>query len=316
MVNVIVNKDSTLDLTPLIANVSDKGVVESLYIAYEKQIGTLLYLIYTDDYDATHTKLVSANNTVSLNSYKSSSLRIQLKSINAASGEVVFRSEWATLQLDNVEKGCDCEHLRPPMFEPGGPHTPPPHHGLKPPHPGPEPPHHGFKPPKNCLYDFYLLLNTALEAEITTREQGDEKLAEMITSGNSTMADTVSEVIDKVEANTLAIEKLQKKRVVGFATMKPLVDGGTSQLKLAYVGDLIVGTNYTYTLKRGDIEVISWQKQDADDTSSSVTVATPLLISGGNTIVIKDGEELVCEAELEIYNLNETIMLQLVAYSE
>lgn len=130
-----------------------------------------------------------------------------------------------------------------------------------------------------------------------------------------TLVEVDEEVIDKVEANSLAIEKLQKKRVVGFATMKPLVEGVTSQLKLAYVGDLIGGTNYTYTLKRNDAEVISWQKQNANDTSSSVTVATSLLISEGNTIVIKDGEELVCEAELEIYNLNETIMLQLVAYS-
>ena len=464
MVNVIVNKDGTLQLTPLIANVSDKGVVESLYITYDKQSGTLLYLIYTGDYDATHTKLVSANNTVSLNSYKSSSLQIQLKSINAASGEVVFESQWATLQLANVETDCNCDYPRPPMFGPCGPHTPP--------------PHHGFKPPKNYLYDFCSKLHTALGVEITNREQGDAKLAEMISSGNGIIADTVSEVIDKldehlsnsviegyeeeldtyregvyrivgynrpnegeviyspfdsyyvfcssisfmsdwhvgptiwqtrisgqgvavrryevdnspappptvdplpdieyddifeineasepavasisdnmfsggnwtmwsellssdsgynrsqvdakiktlvevdediidqIEANSAAIERLQKKRVVGFATMKPLVESVTSQFNVAYVGDLIQGTNYTYTLKRGDDEVVSWQKQSANDTSSSVTVATSLLISEGNTIVIKDGEELVCEAELEIYNLNETIMLQLVAYSE
>lgn len=616
MVNVIVNKDGTLELTPLIANVSDKNVVESLCLTYDNQPGTLKYLVYVDDYDATHTKLVSANNTVSLNSYKSSSLQIQLKMINAASGEIVFESQWATLQLANVDKDCDCDYPRPPVFGPCGPHTPP--------------PHHGFKPPKNYLYDFYSKLHTALGIEITNREQGDAKLAEIIASGNSTIADTLSEVIDKldkhisdmtplvikgtlgenaledqiivntgttyaevseaiethraiyievndwgvnqaipiysladsdaamlfipstevvvvqfnidgsvyatfmawddftntyseidnismstkgiivtnyafstewndsdvvvnkvtengtishkltekanrdetinveigyeseldnyrsgvykiaaveppggsdsfydvfspyyvfadcidfvvdfytgatiwqtkitgsgvyvrrylidnspsdlitppvidvpdfeyteqsesanyssnartmgdmfsggewtewfnllgedssyhksevdvkiqtlvevdeevidkVEANSLAIEKLQKKRVVGFATMKPLVEGVTSQLKLAYVGDLIGGTNYTYTLKRNDAEVISWQKQNANDTSSSVTVATSLLISEGNTIVIKDGEELVCEAELEIYNLNETIMLQLVAYSE
>ena len=616
MVNVIVNKDGTLELTPLIANVSDKNVVESLYLTYDNQPGTLKYLVYVDDYDATHTKLVSANNTVSLNSYKSSSLQIQLKMINAASGEIVFESQWATLQLANVDNDCDCDYPRPPVFGPCGPHTPP--------------PHHGFKPPKNYLYDFYSKLHTALGVEITNREQGDAKLAEMVASGNSTIADTLSEVIDKldkhisdmtplvikgtvgenvlenqllvntdityaevceaiethraiyievnewglnqaipiysfvdsdaaklfipstevvlvqfnldgsvyaqfltwddftntyseidnismstkglivtnyasstewndsdvvvnkvtengtishkltekanrdetinveigyeseldnyisgvykiaaveppggsdtfyygfspyyvfadcidfvanfytgatiwqtkitgsgvyvrrylidnspsapvippvidvpdfeyteqsesasyssnartmgdmfsggewtewfnllsedssyhksevdvkiqtlvevdeevidkVEANSLAIEKLQKKRVVGFATMKPLVEGVTSQLKLAYVGDLIGGTNYTYTLKRNDAEVISWQKQSANDTSSSVTVATSLLISEGNTIVIKDGEELVCEAELEIYNLNETIMLQLVAYSE
>lgn len=616
MVNVIVNKDGTLELTPLIANVSDKNVVESLYLTYDNQPGTLKYLVYVDDYDATHTKLVSANNTVSLNSYKSSSLQIQLKMINAASGEIVFESQWATLQLANVDKDCDCDYPRPPVFGPCGPHTPP--------------PHHGFKPPKNYLYDFYSKLHTALGIEITNREQGDAKLAEIIASGNSTIADTLSEVIDKldkhisdmtplvikgtlgenaledqiivntdttyaevseaiethraiyievnergvnqaipiysladsdaamlfipstevvvvqfnidgsvyatfmawddftntyseidnismstkgiivtnyafstewndsdvvvnkvtengtishkltekanrdetinveigyeseldnyrsgvykiaaveppggsdsfydvfspyyvfadcidfvvdfytgatiwqtkitgsgvyvrrylidnspsapitppvidvpdfeyteqsesanyssnartmgdmfsggewtewfnllgedssyhksevdvkiqtlvevdeevidkVEANSLALEKLQKKRVVGFATMKPLVEGVTSQLKLAYVGDLIGGTNYTYTLKRNDAEVISWQKQNANDTSSSVTVATSLLISEGNTIVIKDGEELVCEAELEIYNLNETIMLQLVAYSE
>lgn len=616
MVNVIVNKDGTLELTPLIANVSDKNVVESLYLTYDNQPGTLKYLVYVDDYDATHTKLVSANNTVSLNSYKSSSLQIQLKMINAVSGEIVFESQWATLQLANVDKDCDCDYPRPPVFGPCGPHTPP--------------PHHGFKPPKNYLYDFCSKLHTALGVEITNREQGDAMLAEMVASGNSTIADTLSEVIDKldthisdmtplvikgtvsengapenqflintdttyaevceaiethraiyveaedwglnqtipiystvngdaatlfipstevvvvqfnndgsvyatfmewsdftdtyseidnismsnkglvvtnsawydsdvivnvvaengtishkltekantrdvvsarvgyeseldsymatkdegvviyhiqqqyapddfypvvmpnlwtsyyiicidvpvlsegmdvevnqrqikvsksgiqlrdhyygrqfvggggvdyddifeideasegsdsvstysdvfedywtkwysfltsehaytredvdakiqtlvevdeevidkVEANSLAIEKLQKKRVVGFATMKPLVEGVTSQLKLAYVGDLIEGTNYTYTLKRNDAEVISWQKQSANDTSSSVTVATSLLISEGNIIVIKDGEELVCEAELEIYNLNETIMLQLVAYSE
>lgn len=217
MVNVIVNKDGTLELTPLIANVSDKNVVESLYLTYDNQPGTLKYLVYVDDYDATHTKLVSANNTVSLNSYKSSSLQIQLKMINAASGEIVFESQWATLQLANVDKDCDCDYPRPPVFGPCGPHTPP--------------PHHGFKPPKNYLYDFYSKLHTALGIEITNREQGDAKLAEIIASGNSTIADTLSEVIDKLDKH--------------ISDMTPLVIKGTLG-ENALEDQIIVNTGTTY----------------------------------------------------------------------
>lgn len=199
MVNIIVNKDGTLELTPLIANVSDKGIVECLYLSFDKQPGTLAYFIYEDDYGATHTKLVSVNNTVSINSYKSSSLRIQLKIINAATGEAVFESQWSELALSNVNVEPDAGYPQPPVF---GPH-------------GPRGPHHDHRPHRNYLYEFCSKLHTAIAVEVTNRETADKQLSEMLLTHITTLNNSM----------TALSERLDKH----ISDMKPLVIQGVIQ---------------------------------------------------------------------------------------
>lgn len=74
--------------------------------------------------------------------------------------------------------------------------------------------------------------------------------------------------------------------------------------------------DYTYVLKRGDDEVVRWNKSNASDTTSQITLATTLAIADGNSLLIYNGDVIVCDCELKVYNNDETTMLQLVTYSE
>lgn len=174
MIEATVYNDGVLQLSPSMASVSKDGTLESIRFNIDKDSKNLIYVVYTDDFNNTHTRIVGGSKIATLRSYDSHHLIIQVLVVNALTGKQIFASQPATLS-------CNKEHTieRPDNGPNCGPH------------------HKPSKP--DPLYDYCQRLQMLIENEISDREQAIEDVNTSIqTLGNSSNT-SVTAILDKID---------------------------------------------------------------------------------------------------------------------
>lgn len=93
MIYISIDNDGSYSCDPMIAKVSNRGVMETMWFSYADQKGTLKQLVWTDDFGEVRTALLKSDNTITINTGVMSELKARLQIISPLSGVVLFQSK-------------------------------------------------------------------------------------------------------------------------------------------------------------------------------------------------------------------------------